>query len=438
MLGDMATGPQGQAEIGAVASVRKPWLGLGVLMVVYVLNFTDRQILAILIEPIRREIPMSDTQIGLLTGTLFAVFYSIITIPFAMMADRVNRVRIVAAACFLWSLFTGLSGLATSFAVLAIARIGVAFGEAGGVAPSLSILGDYFPPKKRAFAIAIFTTASPIGILVGTLIGGLAAAAFGWRSVFIAAGVIGILVVPVLLLLTPEPVRGTYEKGGRIEGKPPSLWFTIKLFFQFPTLGWMAASCGLFAMAANALITWMPALLMRTYGMSVQQVALYYGPMVGSSLMLGLLLSGSIVTRFAKRTPKAYALVPAVAMLVCAPTFAAALLSPTWQVALLLLFIPVALINFVVPPALTLVQNLAPANARSTASALLMLVLNLVGIGLGPLLVGAVSDAVSANMGATGLRFAMIATMAPIMLANAGTLFIASRYVKRDQAKVGQ
>lgn len=420
------------------SAVRRPWLGLSVLMVVYVLNFMDRQIIAVLIEPIRRDIPMSDTEIGLLTGTLFAVFYGIVTIPIAMLADRYNRVRIVAVACFLWSSFTALSGFATSFLVLAIARIGVAFGEAGGVAPSLSVLGDYFHPKKRALAIAIFTTGSPIGILAGTMIGGLAAAAFGWRAVFIGAGVIGILVIPLLLLLAPEPVRGTFEKGGKLEGKPPSLWWTIKLFFRLPTLGWMAVSCGLFAMAANALITWMPALLMRTYGMSLQEVALYYGPMVGISLMLGLLFSGAIVTRFAQRTPKAYGVVPAVAVLICAPTFAAALLAPTWQTALMLLFIPVALINFVVPPALTLVQNLAPATARSTASALLMLVLNLVGIGLGPLLVGAVSDAVSAGMGDMGLRYAMIVTMLPIMLMTSASLFIASRYIKADLAKVAQ
>lgn len=423
------------AEVAApniAEAVKRPWIGLGILMFVYILNFTDRQILAILIEPIKREIPMTDTQIGLLTGTVFAVFYSIITIPFAMLADRKNRVRIVASACFLWSIFTGLSGFATSFAMLAVARIGVAFGEAGGVAPSLSVLGDYFPPKKRVLAIAIFTTASPLGILAGTLIGGLAAAQFGWRAVFIGAAVLGILMVPILLLATPEPPRGIYEPKGLKREQPPTLWWTTRLFFRLPTLALMAMSCGLFAMVANALITWMPALLMRSYGMTIQQVALYYGPMVGIALMLGLLFSGSIISWFGQRSPRAYPLVPAAAMIICAPTFALALSSSSWQMALALLFVPVVLINFVVPPSLALVQNLAPANARSTASALLMLVLNLVGIGLGPLVVGTVSDALLPSYGDLSLRYAMMFTMAPIMLLTAFVLFLASRHVTAD------
>lgn len=413
------------------------WVGVGLLTLVYVLNYMDRQILAVLIEPVKAEIALTDTEVGLLTGTLFAIFYSFITIPIAMLADRTNRIRIVAAGCFLWSIFTGLTGFAGSFAALALARIGVAFGEAGGVAPSLSVLGDYFSPRRRVIAIALFTCSSPMGILAGAMAGGLISAAYGWRMVFIVAAVIGIVVAPILLWLAPEPPRGNFERRA-IPAKAPSLGETIMLFFRLPTLGWMAIACGFFAMIGNGLITWMPAVLMRGYGAGPQDIALYYGPVVGISLMIGLFSSGTIVSWFAQRSMRAFATVPAIAMLISAPLFALALTADTWQMVLVWMFVPVALINFVVPPALAAVQNLAPPEARSTASAILMLVLNLVGIGLGPLLVGVVSDSLSAEMGDDGLRYAMIVSLVPVMLATAATLLLAARTVVRDHERVAE
>lgn len=410
------------------------WLGVGLLTVIYVLNYMDRQILAILIEPIKADIALTDTQVGLLTGTLFAVFYSIITIPVAMLADRMNRIWIIAIGCFLWSCFTGLSGLAVTFLALAIARIGVAFGEAGGVAPSLSILGDYFTPRRRVIAISLFTCASPMGIMAGAMAGGLISAEYGWRAVFYFAAILGIIAAPLLIWFAPEPPRGNYEKDA--PGRPLSLPATVALFFQLPTLGWMALSCGFFAMIANGLITWMPAVLMRVYGASGQHIALYYGPVIGISLMIGLFSSGAIISWFAQRSLRAFAIVPAIAMLLCAPLFALALTADTWQMVLLWSFVPIALINFVVPPALTLVQNLAPPEARSTASAVLMLVLNLVGIGLGPLVVGMASDYFSREMGDDGLRYAMMVSLVPIMILTAITLFIAATTVVRDHERV--
>lgn len=411
------------------------WLALGLLSLIYMLNFMDRQILSVLIEPVRKDIAFSDTEIGLLTGTLFALCYSALTVPIAMLADRWNRVRIVAAGCFLWSLFTGLSGTATSFIHLAAARLGVAFGEAGGVAPSLSLLGDLFPPRRRVLAIAIFTCFSPVGVLVGTTAGGLIAAAWGWRAAFLFAAALGIVMTPILLLCVREPLRGRFDRP-TVKTQRTSFGETLALFAKLPSLAWLAITCGVYAMVGNGLLTWMPALLMRTHGASVRDVALYYGPMVGISLIVGTILSGVVVTRMESRSIKAYALVPAGAMALCAPLFLFALTSESWQSMLLWLFVPIALMNFVIAPALSLIQHLAPADARSTASALLMLVLNLVGIGLGPLLIGMVSDALAASEGTRSIHIAMMTVIGPLMVATVLLLLMVARHLARDHQRV--
>lgn len=419
----------------AMPGVRGRWIGLAILSFVYMLNFMDRQILSVLIEPIKRDIHVNDTDMGLLTGTLFAIFYSVITIPIAMLADRASRVRIVAAGCFLWSIFTGLSGFATSLLHLAVARVGLAFGEAGGVAPSLSILSDIFPPRRRVVAMAMFMSASPFGVLIGTMGGGFIAAAWGWRATFKAAALIGLVTVPILLLLVREPERGRFEQR-RADAPRTSLIDTVRLYFKLPSLSWLALAAGLFAVIGNGLLTWMPAVLMRGYGASVREVALYYGPLVGLGLVTGTWTSGALVNRLSARSMRWYALVPAIAILLCAPLFALALMSGSWGVALAWLFVPIALINFGIAPTMTVVQNLAPPDARSTASALLMLVLNFVGIGLGPLIVGAASDALRPTMGTDSLRYGMLATLVPVMVLCGVAFLLASRSIERDHDRV--
>lgn len=422
-------------EAAGLRPAKGAWLALGLLSLVYMLNFMDRQILSVLIEPVRREIAFTDTQIGLLTGTLFALCYSALTVPIAMLADRRNRIRIVAAGCFLWSLFTGLSGLATSFAHLAVARLGVAFGEAGGVAPSLSLLGDLFPPRRRVLAIAVFTCFSPVGILIGTTAGGLIAAAWGWRAAFLFAAALGVLMTPILLLCVREPLRGRFDPPAT-KAERTSFGQTLGLFAKLPSLAWLAVACAAYAMVGNGLLTWMPALLMRGYGASVRDVALYYGPLVGISLITGTIASGVVVSWLERRSIRAYALVPAGAMALCTPLFLFALSSDDWQSMLGWLFLPIALMNFVIAPALSLIQHLAPADARSTASALLMLVLNLVGIGLGPLLIGMVSDALAASEGVDSLHIAMTTVIGPLMVVTVLLLLMVARHLARDHQRV--
>lgn len=424
-------------DIGAQpAPVSGRWIALAILTFVYMLNFMDRQILSVVIEPIKREIAINDTEIGLLTGTLFAIIYSFITVPIALLADRTNRLKIVAAGCMLWSIFTGLSGFATSFLHLALARIGVAFGEGGGVAPSLSILSDLFPPKRRVIAVSLFTSASPLGVLVGTMAGGYIAAVHGWRWTFYAAGIVGIITVPILLLLVREPKRGTFEVTKRSSEKPTTFLETISLFGRLPSLKWLAISAGLFAAIGNGLLTWMPALLMRGFGMEVKQVALYYGPLVGLGLAVGTWGSGAVVGWLGPKSIRSFALVPATAMVLCAPFFAFAMMSDDWQTTLVLLALPIALVNAAIAPTLTLVQDLAPPDARSTASALLMMVLNFVGIGLGPLIVGIASDWLQPTMGSESLRYALVFSLVPTMLVCAGAFLMVARHLPHDHGRV--
>ena len=431
-----ATNPVDNSEqAGTQTTVaRGGWTALGILSFIYMLNFMDRQLLSILIEPIKQDIAITDTEIGLLTGTIFAIVYSIITIPVAMLADRTSRVNIIAAGCFLWSLFAGLTGFATNILHLAIARVGLAFGEAGGVAPSLSLLSDFFPPNRRVLAVSLFTSSGPLGALVGTMGGGLLAMQFGWRVTFQVAGIVGLVMVPILLLAVREPLRGRFE--ARRPAPSKSFGYTLRLYRDLPTLRWLAMSAGLFAIVANGLFTWMPAVLMRSYGVPIGDVALYYGPLVGVALITGNWISGVLVVRLGRRSLSYYAWVPGVAILLCIPTLAFALALDSWQWTILCLFVPIALCNFGIAPTLTLVQNLTPPEVRSTASALLLLVLGLLGIGLGPLIVGAASDWLQHTHGGDSLRLALLVSLIPVMLLCAFTFYMVARHVIADQHAV--
>ncbi|HTO39842.1 MAG TPA: MFS transporter [Rhizomicrobium sp.] len=412
---------------------RYPYVVLAMLALTYILNFADRQILTVLIEPVKAELGLSDTMIGLLTGTAFALFYVTIGIPIGWLADRSNRIRIIAGACLLWSLFTAACGMAGSTWQLAIARMGVGVGEAGGTPPALSIISDYFPKERRAFAVSIYTVGAPIGVFLGTALGGWVAAAFGWRMAFIVVAAFGVVVAPLLLLVVREPVRGRFEAkaDGVVADSPAPLSETVRRFYRYPSLGLLALASGLSAFVGYGLLNWLPAFLMRVRGMSVMEVGSYYSVVAGATLAAGTLIGGILVSRFCTRYPRAYSLVPSLAFVVAAPLFVAAVLVPSWEWALLLIALPLVMINVFVAPALALVQNLVPANARSVTSAMLMLVLNLVGLGMGPFAVGAISDAFTPSFGAGGLQIAML-FLAPMMLLAAAAHYAVSRFVEND------
>jgi predicted MFS family arabinose efflux permease len=406
-------------------------VALWVLMAVATVNFIDRQVVTVLIEPIRAEMHFSDTQFGLLTGLAFALFYAAMGLPVARLADRWNRVRLIAGACTLWSIFTMTCGLAQSFGQFALSRFGVGVGEAGGTAPTLSLLADYYPPARRPLVIGIFSVNGPLGVFLGAAFGGWAAQQFGWRGAFVAVGALGILVVPVLLLLVREPPRGGMDSPAAAAAPMPSLLDCIGMFARQRSLFLLMIASGLSAFVSYGLLNWIPAFLMRTQHMPLSALSLWFAPAAGISMGIGIWGGGALVNAAVRTSPRAYALVPALASLVMAPLLFAALNAGSWQWSLALLIVPMMCCTVYIAPALALVQNLAPPRARATASAILLLMFNLVGLGGGPLAIGMISDAVAPTFGDASLRIALMATI-PVALAAMVAQYALSKVVAAD------
>jgi predicted MFS family arabinose efflux permease len=383
------------------------WLVLIVLMIVNAFNLLDRQLLAVLAEPVRKELGLTDTQLGLLTGTLFVIFYATLAIPIAWIADRRHRVRVLACALAAWSFFTALCGQAHSFLHLALARVGVGIGEAGGAPASYSLISDCFDSRRRGMALAIYGMGVPLGMLAGIAAGGWIASRYGWRLAFTAIGAMGVVLALAIPLLIREPSRGRLDATVS-HGPPPSPLATLRMFARSRPLMMMAATGGAGAFITNGLLSWMPTYLARTKGMQLQDLAQYYSIALGLSLALGISLSGYLTDRFAHRRASAYALIPAIGLAASLPFYLAALLTSSWQTSLALLSVPICLGTMFLTPTIAFAQNHVRADQRSTVSALLMFVLNLIGIGGGPLFVGFMSDALQPHYGALSLHWAML------------------------------
>ena len=385
---------------------------LSALLVVYTLNFLDRQFLTVLQEPVKKTLHLSDTELGSLTGLYFALFYTVIGIPVGMLADRVSRVRIVAGASAIWSFFTAACGFATSFLTLAIPRMGVGVGEAGGAPPSYSIVSDYFPPRQRGKALAIFSLGVPFGTMFGAMSGGFIAAHYGWQTAFKALGVLGLVIAPIFYFTVREPPRGRFEPDStHVPGNP---FVVIGQFLARPALGLTALACGMTAFVGYGLLNWTPSVLMRAKGMTLPEIAAYYSIMAGVTGGLGTWLSGVLVDWLGHRRPSAYALVPAISILLSLPFMVAAIYAPTWQLSLLCFAGPALLNNMYLAPALAVVQNAVAPRHRVVSGAFLLFVLNLIGLGGGPLFVGMMSDHFKPIYGAAkGLEFGVL-SLAPV------------------------
>lgn len=387
---------------------------LVLLAIIGTLNFVDRQIVSVLIEPIRAELHFSDSQFGLLTGLAFSLFYALFGLPVAMLADRRNRIRLIAAACAVWSLFTALTGNVRSFTEMAAARFGVGVGEAGGTAPSLSLLADCFAPARRPLVIGLYTLNGPVGVYAGSAFGAWAAATIGWREAFHVLGAIGLVAAPLLLVLVREPMRGAF--GDRPAATEP-LKTTLAHFARNPALRLLCLASGLSSFVSYGMLNWIPAYLMRVEKMPLSAASTWFAVAAGVSMGLGMVGGGWLVNRVIGRTHAGYALVPALATLVLIPLFAAALFVGGWELSLLLLVVPMICCTMYTPASLALAQELGSTGARATVIAVLLLMYNIVGLGLGPLFVGALSDAFAASHGEESLRYGLAGLLIPAGLA---------------------
>ncbi len=407
------------------------YLVVAILAIAYTFNFLDRQFLSVLAEPVKRDLHLTDTQLGLLTGLMFALFYTAFGIPVAALADRTSRVRIIAVACGLWSLATAACGFAGSFAMLAAARIGVGVGEAGGSPPSYSIISDYFPPRRRGLALALYSLGVPFGTLFGAASGGWIAATWGWRTAFWTLGAIGLVLAPLVLLIVREPVRGGLDPQPASAPRRASVATAITAFVRKPALGFTALSAGLTAFVGYALLNWTPAFLMREKGMSLTEIAVWYSTVSGLTTAVGTWLSGVLVDRLGARRPAAYALVPGVAVLLAAPFLPAVVHAHGWQTALAFVVGPSLLLIAYLPAALAVIQNgVAPAE-RAVSGSILLFVLNLIGLGGGPLFVGVMSDHLKPTLGPHALGGALM-TLLPVYLLAFLSQLAAAFFLEKD------
>ena len=370
----------------------RAWIALGCLCFVYVLNFLDRQLLAILAKPIEETLHLSDGQMGLLGGLYFALFYCFISIPVGWLADKTNRVRVLSLACAIWSAATMGCGLAGSYAQLVAARMTVGFGEAGGVPPSYAIISDYFPPQRRGTAFGIYNVGPAIGAALGIAFGAWIAGTLGWRYAFVILGSVGVATALALGFIVREPRRGGLDASAAPATSGAGFGATLKMFFTHPALLLAALGSGATQMITYGMGNFSTLFLMREKGMTLHDVAIWSAVAVALGMGGGLLLSGRLVDHFTRRSKAAYGWLPAASLLLAIPPYLAFVWAPTWPVALAFMLGPMALNYFYLTASVTLVQQEVRPDQRVMSGALLLLVMNFIGMGLGPTWVGAASD----------------------------------------------
>jgi len=411
------------------------YLVVGLLAVVYTFNFMDRQIMSTLAEPIRKDLGLSDTALGALGGLTFALFYTTFGIPVAWLSDRFKRVWIMAAACGIWSIFTAGCGLATNFAQLAFARIMVGAGEAGGSPPSYSLISDYFPAKERGTGLALYSLGVPLGSMLGVMYGGGVAAVYGWRAAFFAVGLPGVILALIMLFVVREPKRGALDEmalGAEAHAPAPPARQVITEFLTNRTLLCVAIACGISAFAGYAMLLWNPPLLMRVKGATLKEVSAYYGWVIGVTGVIGTFAAGWLADKLGQRDRRWYAWIPVIAFTLSLPALAGLIWAPTWQIALAFVAVPALLNNMYLAPALAVVQNAVPPGQRTMAGAILLFVLNLIGLGGGPIFLGRISDMAKPRFGDQSLLVGY-AALAPVIVIAILAHLAAAASIARDK-----
>ena len=404
---------------------------LAVLTLVYTFNFIDRQLLSILQESIKVDLSLSDSQLGLLTGFAFAMFYVTAGIPIARFADRSNRRNIVAVSVGLWSAMTAVSGLVQNYGQLLAARVGVGIGEAGGSPPSHSIVSDIFPPEKRASALSFYSTGVNLGILFGFLFGGWLNEFFGWRVAFMVVGIPGVLLAILVRATVREPIRGLMENRTASDIQVP-FKEVVTLLWKRKTFRHMAFACGLNAFAGYGTVNWIASFFIRSHEMSTGELGTWLALSTGLFGAIGVLLGGMLGDKLGKRDKRWYQWIPGIATFLCAPAMIVAFLTGNQYVALMLIFIPGTLQNVYLGNSIATTHALVGLRWRATASAILFLIINIIGLGLGPFGIGYLSDILAPSMGVESLRYAMLILLPTVNVWSAIHFYLASRTLRED------
>jgi predicted MFS family arabinose efflux permease len=406
------------ADKTEVISTRQKNYTLFVLVLVFTSSHVDRQIMGILGQPIKESLQISDTQLGLLTGIMFAVFYATLGMPMAMWADRRNRRNLISFSVFLWSGMTALCGAAASFTQLLLLRIGVGVGEAGSNPPSHSIIADLYPKEQRATAMAIFGTGINWGILIGFLVGGWINEWYGWRTAFVVVGLPGIFLALLVRFTLKDPPRGYAEAEGKDLPKvtPPPFWSVVKFMLHNPVLRNIIAAGALIAFTGYASVIWIPIYLVRIHGMGTGEVGTYLALFIGVGGAVGIYLGGRLADFLAARHGEQWLpWMVAIVSLLGLPFLYFCFTAATQTGALWAYALPAALGTVYVAPGFALIQNQTPTEMRSVAAAINLFIINIIGLGLGPFSIGFFSDMFSPEYGLDGLRYGLMTSLVVIL-----------------------
>ncbi len=413
-------------------------LTIYMLLVVYVLNFLDRQIVAILAQPIATDLGLSDTQIGLMTGLAFALFYTGLGIPIARLSDRptTNRVWVIGSCLAVWSAMTALCGAAQNFVQIFLARIGVGIGEAGGTPPAHSLIVEIVPPEKRASALSLYQLGPPIGGLIGMMLGGVLADMIGWRLTFVVVGLPGVLLALVVVLMLRDPRTGA-AMTAKAPAAPVGFGEAFSHIVSSRANRRVLAACAFSSIINFGMLIWGPIYLQRTFGLSAGQTGIWFGLVNGLASGLGVWLGGQFGDRLMLRGKQHLLTVPAIAIALAAPLLVLGLLAPQWQWAMVLFFPALLVLWLHVGPCYSAVQGLVPSTSRATASASILLMQNLFGLGIGATAIGWLSDHYKADFGADSVRYVLVAIALIAPLAAGALLWSARKYLPAELDRHG-
>jgi len=423
---------------GGGATHAAPWLlysgrqrvfFLAILFLVYASNNTDRNILGVLLPQIKTEFHISDTQLGLLSGIVFACFYATLGLPLARWADRGDRTRILSFSLIVWSVMTTLCGLTQTFWQLVAARLGVGAGEAGAMPPAQSLLADYFPPEKRSGAMGIFMMASSMGYAGGLILGGYIAQHYGWRNAFLFVGIAGLLLGPIALSVLKEPRKVFPSK---VVAEP--FRAASGALFRLPAYRYILYAVVIYFFMGYGALVFIVSLMTRLFGLSVQEAGANFGTMSMIAAVIGNLLGGQLGDRLARRNLANLPRTAGWAMIISAPLFMFALAQPSMAAMQIPLFLAMVALNVMAAPMFSSLYLVCDANRRATGLSIVLLFANLVGLGLGPVLTGFISDTLTPTYGpAEGLRWGLVA-ICSVMIVGGAFMLRAARHVTNAPA----
>lgn len=408
-----------------------------ILTVVYMFNFIDRQILAILLPAIREEFEVSDAWLGFLTGPAFAMFYIILGIPIARYADRHNRRNLIALAVALWSGMTALSGLVTNFVQLALARVGVGVGEAGCSPPAHSMIADYYPPEQRSTAMGFYTIGISAGIMLAYMLGGWVAQNVGWREAFLIVGIPGLVLALVVRTTVVEPERGQSE-GRQAAGKRPPWLDTLRFLWTRSSFVHMTVAAGLSSFVGYAVINFLPSFLVRSFDMDLSTLGFWLGPILGIAGGAGFFLGGYIADHLGQTSRRRALNFIGLTVLLTAVPYGVMFLSQSWLVAILVFIVPACTANVYLAPVLAQAQGLVSLRMRAVTSAIALLIINIIGLLFGPQVTGILSTLLEPQFGEQAIRYSLLIVTSICLPWAAWHYYRAGRTIDGDLARASE